>query len=65
MLFLKQPRTLPLLCHKSPNACQTDSNNVLKSKLKPDLCNCKNRDNRIYSSSMVATQKGHNHFGTP
>ena len=37
MLFLKQPLTLPFLCHKSATTSQIDSYNVSNSKLKPDL----------------------------
>ena len=38
--FLKQPRILPFLCHKSATTCHIDSYKVSNSKLKPDLSSC-------------------------
>ena len=39
VLFLKQPLILPLLCHKSATMSQSNSYEVLNSKIKPDLQN--------------------------
>ena len=38
MLFLKQPHTLPFLCHESATTSQIDSYKVSNSKLKAELC---------------------------
>ena len=38
MLFLKQLLISPFFYHKSATTRQIDSNMVLSSKLKPDLC---------------------------
>ena len=56
MLFLKQPRILPFLCHKSATTCQIDSYKVSNSKLKPDLCNCVNT---VKIESMAPPQQPH------
>ena len=39
-MFLKQPRILAYLCHKSEVTSQIDSKRASNSKLKPNLCNC-------------------------
>ena len=38
VLFLKQPLTLPFLCHKLGTTHQIDSYKVSNSTLRPDLC---------------------------
>ena len=62
MLFLMQPPILPVLCYKSVTMCQTDSNKVSNSKLKPELCDCVKTEITEYTA---LSQQRDTIFGTP
>ena len=65
MLFLKQSLILPFLCHKSATTCQTDSNKVSNSKLKPEQCNCVKTEIIKYTAPPQQPHKRGTTSGTP